>query len=90
MVKHLNYYQKNRKENNMPTLTEEIKKVLNIYYWNHNQNPATKDLLSLIQSTVKGCVPEKLAFDNPIKDACVGFNQAIDTITSNLQKAGLI
>lgn len=84
----------------MPTLTEEIKKVLNIYYWNHNQNPATKDLLSLIQSTVKGCVPEKykewivrtenvtVGINN--LEYKKGYNQAIDTITSNLKKAGVL
>lgn len=85
----------------MPTLTEEIKKVLNIYYWNHNQNPATKDLLSLIQSTVKGCVREKIDIDNRDKLHLYegddgqywydkGINDTIDTITSNLQKVGLI
>lgn len=54
---------------------------------------------SLIQSTVKGCVPEKIKVPKDAKPyglegmamlKAEGVNQTIDTITANLKEKGLI
>lgn len=68
----------------MPTLTEEIEKIV------YHSGDVTK-LMSLIQSTVKGCVPVKTiksSSDTSSYDIgwVAGRNQAIDTITANLKE----
>jgi hypothetical protein len=51
----------------------------------------TKDILSLLQTTIRESLPEeKSPMDDYEWDIKIGYNQAIRTITSNLQKAGLL